>query len=58
MGEQYTLSQESYDRLLDTLDILELNFDLARKCLTSVRNALKHIFPHFFLKYTHPEIFS
>ncbi|KAK1612256.1 hypothetical protein QYE76_035929 [Lolium multiflorum] len=34
MGEHYTLSQESDDRLLDALDILELNCDLARKCLT------------------------
>jgi hypothetical protein len=58
MGEQYTLSQESDDRLLDTLDILELNCDLARKCITSARNALKRDFPHFFPKDTQPEIFS
>jgi hypothetical protein len=58
MGEHYTLNQESEDHVLDTLDILELNCDLARKCLTAVRNALKHIFPHFFPKNTQPEIFS
>ncbi|KAK1631596.1 hypothetical protein QYE76_005911 [Lolium multiflorum] len=58
MGEQYTLSQESDDRLLDTLDILELNCDLARKCLTSTRTALKCVFPHFFPKDTQPEVFS
>ncbi|KAM0889505.1 hypothetical protein ACQ4PT_027665 [Festuca glaucescens] len=58
MSEQYHLSQESDDRLLDTLDILELNCDLARKCITSARNALKRIFPHFFPKETQPEIFS
>jgi hypothetical protein len=52
MGEQYTLSQESDDHLLDSLDILELNCDLARKCITSARNALKRVFPHFFLKDT------
>ena len=58
MSEQYNLSQESDDRLLDTLDILELNCDLARKCITSARNALKRVFPHFFPKETQPEIFS
>jgi hypothetical protein len=58
MGEQYTLSQESDDRLLDILDILELNCDLARKCITSARNALKRVFPHFFPKDTQPDIFS
>jgi hypothetical protein len=58
MGEQYTLSQESDDRLLDTLDILELNYDLARKCLTSARNALKCVLTHFFPKDSQPEIFS
>ncbi|KAK1670787.1 hypothetical protein QYE76_058946 [Lolium multiflorum] len=58
MGEHYTLSQESDDRLLDALDILELNCDLARKCLTSARDALKRIFPHFFPRETQPEIFS
>ncbi|KAK1649559.1 hypothetical protein QYE76_067364 [Lolium multiflorum] len=58
MGEQYTLSQESDDSLLDTLDILELNCDLACKCITSVRNVLKRVFPHFFPKDTQPEIFS
>ncbi|KAM0916556.1 hypothetical protein ACQ4PT_010105 [Festuca glaucescens] len=58
MGEQYNLSQELDDCLLDTLDILELNCDLARKCITSARNALKRVFPHFFPKETQPEIFS
>jgi hypothetical protein len=58
MGEHYTLSEESDDRLLDALDILELNCDLARKCLTSARDALKRIFPHFFPRETQPEIFS
>ncbi|KAK1632773.1 hypothetical protein QYE76_007088 [Lolium multiflorum] len=58
MGEQYTLSKESDDRLLDTLDILELNCDLARKCITSVWTALKRVFPHFFPKDTQPEIFA
>jgi hypothetical protein len=58
MGEQYILSQESDDRLLDTVDILELNCDLARKCITSARNALKRVFPHFFPKDTQLEIFS
>ncbi|KAM0825031.1 hypothetical protein ACQ4PT_069829 [Festuca glaucescens] len=58
MSEQYHLSQESDDRLLDTLDILELNCDLARKCMTSARNALKRVFPHFFPKENQPEIFS
>ncbi|KAM0861641.1 hypothetical protein ACQ4PT_045759 [Festuca glaucescens] len=59
MGEHYTLNQESdEDRVMDTLTILELNCDLARKCLTSARNALKCIFPHFFPKITQPEIFA
>ncbi|KAM0873159.1 hypothetical protein ACQ4PT_038206 [Festuca glaucescens] len=58
MGEQYNLRQESDDRLLDTLDILELNCDLARKCITSARNALERVFPHFFPKETQPQIFS
>jgi hypothetical protein len=58
MGEQYTLSQESEDCLLDTLDILELNCDLARTCISSARAALKRVFPHFFPKDTQPEIFS
>ncbi|KAM0929882.1 hypothetical protein ACQ4PT_001336 [Festuca glaucescens] len=53
MGEHYTLNQESKeDRVMDTLTILELNCYLARKCLTSARNALRHIFPHFFPKIT------
>ena len=59
MGEHYTLNQESdEDRVMDTLTILELNCDLARKCLTSARNALRRIFPHFFPKITQPEIFA
>jgi hypothetical protein len=58
MGEQYNLNQESEDRLLDTLDILELNCDLARKCLTFAWNALKRVFPYFFPITTQPEIFS
>jgi hypothetical protein len=56
-GEHYTLSQESNDRLLDALNILELNCDLARKCLTCTWDALKRIFPHFFPRETQPEIF-
>jgi hypothetical protein len=58
MGERYTLSQESDDRLLEALGILELNCDLARKCISSVRGALKRVFLHFFLKDTQPEVFS
>jgi hypothetical protein len=57
MGEQYTLSKESNDRLVDTLEILELNCDLVRKCISSARAALKRIFPHFFPKDTEPENF-
>jgi hypothetical protein len=58
MDEHYTLNQESEDHVLGTLDILELNYDLARKCPTAARNALKRIFPHFFPKDTQPEILS
>jgi hypothetical protein len=59
MGEHYTQNQESdEDRVLDTLTILELNCNLARECLSSARDALKRIFPHFFPKTTQPEIFS
>ncbi|KAK1604414.1 hypothetical protein QYE76_028087 [Lolium multiflorum] len=58
MGEQYTLSQESEDRLTDTLDILELNCDLAQNCIASARNALKRVFPHFFTKDVQPEVFA
>jgi hypothetical protein len=58
MGEHYALNQESDDRLIDTLDILELNCDMARTCISSARAALKRIFPHFFPKDTQPEIFS
>jgi hypothetical protein len=58
MGEQYTLSQKSEDRLTNTLDILELNCDLAQKCIASARNALKRVFPHFFPKDVQPEVFA
>ncbi|KAM0899770.1 hypothetical protein ACQ4PT_021062 [Festuca glaucescens] len=59
MGEHYTLNQESdEDHVMDALTILELNCDLARKCLTSAQNALRRIFPHFFPKITQPEIFA
>jgi hypothetical protein len=59
MGEHYHLNQEpDEDRVLDSLAILELNCNLARECLTSTRNALRHIFPHFFPKTTQPEIFA
>jgi NADH:ubiquinone oxidoreductase subunit B-like Fe-S oxidoreductase len=58
MGEQYTLNQESDDHLLDALEILELNCDLARTNISSARAALKRIFTHCFPKDTHPEIFS
>ncbi|KAM0857498.1 hypothetical protein ACQ4PT_048462 [Festuca glaucescens] len=58
MGEQYTLNQESDDRLLDALEILELNCDLARTNISSARAALKRVFPHFFPKDTQSEIFS
>ncbi|KAM0893482.1 hypothetical protein ACQ4PT_025098 [Festuca glaucescens] len=59
MGEHYTLNQESDEyRVMDTLTILELNCDLARECLTSARNALRRIFPHFFPKIMQPEIFA
>jgi hypothetical protein len=58
MGEEYTLRQESDDRLLDTLAILELNCDLARTNISSARAVLKRFFPHFFPKDMQPEIFS
>jgi hypothetical protein len=58
MDEEYTLHQESDDRLLYTLAILELNCDLARTNISSARAALKRFFPHFFPKDTQPEIFS
>ncbi|KAK1617681.1 hypothetical protein QYE76_023198 [Lolium multiflorum] len=58
MGEEYTLHEETEDRLLDTLSILELNGDLARTNISSARVALKRIFPHFFPKETQPKIFS
>jgi hypothetical protein len=58
MGEEYTLHEETEDRLLDTLSILELNGDLARTNISAARGALKRIFPHFFPKETQPEIFS
>jgi hypothetical protein len=58
MDEKYTLSQESEDRLTDNLDILELNCDLVRKCITSAWDALKRVFPHFFPKDVQPEIFA
>ncbi|KAK1613808.1 hypothetical protein QYE76_019325 [Lolium multiflorum] len=49
---------KSDDRLLDALDILELNCDSARKCISSARSPLKRVFPYFFPKDTQPEIFS
>lgn len=52
MGEQYTLHQESEDHLLDALEILELNSNLARTNISSARAALNRIFPHFFPKDT------
>jgi hypothetical protein len=55
MGEQYTLIQESKDRLTDTLDILELNCDLARKGISSARDAFKRVFPHFFQRMFNPK---
>ena len=58
MGEQYTLNQDSDDSLLDALEILELNCDLARTNISSARAVLKRMFPHFFPKDTQPEIFS
>ncbi|KAK1663600.1 hypothetical protein QYE76_051759 [Lolium multiflorum] len=58
MGEQHTLNQESDNRLLDALEILELNCDLLRTNISSARAALKRIFSHFFPKDTQPEIFS
>jgi hypothetical protein len=58
MSEQYTLNQESDDRIIDALDILELNCDLAHTCISSAWAALKRVFPHFFLKDTQPDIFS
>ncbi|KAK1620365.1 hypothetical protein QYE76_025882 [Lolium multiflorum] len=58
MGEQYTLNQEFDDRLIDTLDILEQNYDMARTCISSAWAALKRVFPLFFPKDTQPEIFS
>jgi hypothetical protein len=58
MGKHYTLSQESDGHLLDALEILELNCDLAQKCITSARNALKRVFPQFFPKDNQPKIFS
>jgi hypothetical protein len=58
MGEEYTLREESDDRLLDAPAILELYCDLARTNISSARAALKRFFPHFFPKDTQPEIFS
>jgi hypothetical protein len=46
------------DHLLDTLTILELNYSLARECLTSARTAFGRIFPHFFPKTTQHERFD
>jgi hypothetical protein len=58
MGEECTLREESDDHLLNTLDILELNCDLARTNISSAWAMLKRFFPHFFPKETQPEIFS
>jgi hypothetical protein len=59
IGEHYTRNQElDEDRLLDTLTVLELNCNLARECLSSVRNAFRRIFAHFFPKIVHLEIFD
>jgi hypothetical protein len=58
MGEEYTLQEESDDHLLNTLDILQLNCDLARTNISSARATFKRFFPHFFPKETQPEIFS
>jgi hypothetical protein len=59
IGEHYTRNQDlDEDRLLDTLTVLELNYSLARECLTSARNAFGRIFPHFFPKTTQPERFD
>jgi hypothetical protein len=58
MGEEYTLHEESDDRLLYTLAILELNWDLACTNISSARAALKRFFPHFFPKDTQPDVFS
>nr|XP_051190418.1 uncharacterized protein LOC127303752 [Lolium perenne] len=59
MGEHYTRNQElDEDRVLDTLTILELNYNLERGSLLSARNAFRHIFPHFFSKTMQFKIFA
>jgi hypothetical protein len=58
MGEEYTLQEESNDYLINTLDILELNCDLARTNISAARGVLSRFFSHFFPKQTQPDIFS
>lgn len=45
MGEEYTLHQESDDRLLDALVILELNFDFAHQHFFCMGRAETHLPP-------------
>jgi hypothetical protein len=58
MVQEYTLQEESDDHLINTLDILELNCDLARTNISSTWAVLNRFFPHFFPKQVQPEIFS
>ncbi|KAK1681253.1 hypothetical protein QYE76_042101 [Lolium multiflorum] len=58
MGEDFTLHEAEEDRLLDTLSILELHGDLARKNISEARAAFTRLFPYFFPKQTQPKIFS
>jgi hypothetical protein len=58
MGEDFTLHEAEEDRPLDTLSILELHGDLARKNISEARAAFTRLFPYFFPKQTQPTIFS
>jgi ADP-heptose:LPS heptosyltransferase len=58
MGQDFELRGPKGDRLLDTLPLLEINGDLARRSIADTRSAFTRLFPYFFPKKIQPYTFS
>ncbi|KAK1668205.1 hypothetical protein QYE76_056364 [Lolium multiflorum] len=58
MVQDFELERPEGDRLLDTLSLLEIHGDLARRSIADARTAFTRLFPYFFPKKSAPEPFS
>jgi hypothetical protein len=58
MVQDFELERPEGDRLLDTLSLLEIHGDLARRSIADVRTAFTRLFPYLFPEKNAPDTIS